>query len=85
MTLIRGINSLHPCPVCLVPRDALFDITSPYPSRTAQQSFRAYKMALEHRTRGENGKAEEVLKALSLRAVFVSLSAAFHGTSLHPT
>lgn len=81
MMLIRGVNSPHPCPMCLVPQDALFDITSPYPSRTAQQSFRAYKAALEHRTMGENGKAEEVLKALSLRAVFVSLSRTFHGMS----
>lgn len=70
MTLIRGVNSLHPCPVCLVPRNALSDITTCYPSRTAQQSRKAYQEAFEYRRVGESGKAEEVLKTYSLRAVF---------------
>lgn len=73
MTLIRGVNSLHPCPVCLVPRNALSDITTCYPSRTAQQSRKAYQEAFEYRRVGESGKAEEVLKTYSLRAVFVSV------------
>ncbi|KAG9023501.1 hypothetical protein FS837_005781, partial [Tulasnella sp. UAMH 9824] len=72
MALIRGINSLYPCPVCLVPRNALSDITTGYPSRTAQQSREAFHQAAAHQTAGESGKAEEILKAYSLRPVFVS-------------
>ncbi|KIO23838.1 hypothetical protein M407DRAFT_26763 [Tulasnella calospora MUT 4182] len=70
MALIRRVNSLHPCPVCLVPRNALSDITTGYPSRTAQQSQKTYQEAFTYRAAGKNGKAEEVLKAYSLRLVF---------------
>ncbi|KAG9041259.1 hypothetical protein FS837_012488 [Tulasnella sp. UAMH 9824] len=70
MALIRGVNSLHPCPVCLVPRNALSDITTRYPSRTAEQSWKAYQEAFASQAAGENSKAEEVLKAYSLRPVF---------------
>ncbi|KIO18770.1 hypothetical protein M407DRAFT_224755 [Tulasnella calospora MUT 4182] len=70
LTLVRGINSLFPCPVCLVPRNALSDLTMQYPSRTARQSRTIYQEAESYKRSGENGKAEEVLKAHSLRAVF---------------
>ncbi|KIO21903.1 hypothetical protein M407DRAFT_79834, partial [Tulasnella calospora MUT 4182] len=68
MTLIHGINSLFPCPVCLVPRNALADITTCCPSRTVQQSWAVYKEGMEYRELGENAKAEEILKLYSLRA-----------------
>ncbi|KAG2340835.1 hypothetical protein BDR05DRAFT_977210 [Suillus weaverae] len=38
MSLTRGIMSLWPCPICLVPRDELWDTSKQYPRRTANTS-----------------------------------------------
>ena len=65
MTLIRGLNGLYPCPVCLVPKEQLSDTSKTWPRRNARDHQRIltqkFSAAVE----------EEALKALSLRPVTV--------------
>ncbi|KAG1890839.1 hypothetical protein F4604DRAFT_1888578 [Suillus subluteus] len=66
MSLTRGVMSLWPCPICLVPRDALCDTSKIYARRTADDS-RAAVMAAQSKDTLE--EKEEVLKVLGLRDV----------------
>ncbi|KAG1771406.1 hypothetical protein EV702DRAFT_977341 [Suillus placidus] len=70
MSLIRGIMSLWPCPVCLVPRDELWDTSKSYPHRTSDES-----QAIVATARGKDTMEEkdEVLKEYGLRDVDNSL------------
>lgn len=45
MALIRGINSLHPCPVCLVQEKDLSDLLMPFILRTTEDMMNALNEA----------------------------------------
>lgn len=38
MTLIRGVGSTHPCPVCLVPEDSQSQLQTDWPRRKAEDA-----------------------------------------------
>ncbi|KDQ11826.1 hypothetical protein BOTBODRAFT_113908 [Botryobasidium botryosum FD-172 SS1] len=76
LALTRGPLSNFPCTVCLVPHDEQHDLCgAEYPLRSAAASQAVYEEA--HRlllTRGNIGRAEDLLKAVGLRYnVFWSL------------
>ncbi|KAG1838317.1 hypothetical protein F4604DRAFT_1997182 [Suillus subluteus] len=66
MSLTRGVMSLWPCPICLVPRDALSDTSKTYTRRTADDSRAAVTTA---RAKDTMEELEEVLKVLGLRNI----------------
>ncbi|KAG1771613.1 hypothetical protein EV702DRAFT_1181456 [Suillus placidus] len=66
MSLTRGIKSLWPCPVCLVPHDDLLDTLKTYPRRTSDQSQNVVKSARDKETAEER---EDMLKQYGLRDV----------------
>jgi hypothetical protein len=68
MTLIRGVQSLYPCPVCLVPWDLLSDLSDRHALRTAEQTQGLLQEADASLTREA---AEELLKEYGLRDVKV--------------
>jgi hypothetical protein len=68
MTLIRGVQGLYPCPVCLVPWDQLSDLSVRHVLRTAEQTQGILREADAAQTRGA---AEELLKDYGLRDVKV--------------
>jgi hypothetical protein len=70
MSLIRGVKSLWPCPICLVPRDELSDTSKTYARRTSQQSQAVVIAARKKETAEEK---EVVLKEYGLRDVTVRL------------
>ncbi|KAK0475391.1 hypothetical protein IW261DRAFT_1422226 [Armillaria novae-zelandiae] len=61
MTLIRGVHSACPCPVCLVPDKNLMDITEVYPLRTTENMQKCYHQAQE--------VEDDILKSSGLRNV----------------
>jgi hypothetical protein len=68
MALIRGINSLFPCPVCLVPGDKLSDLSVTFPLRTTE----AMKAVYEEANNAPNAAEKEaILKESGLRDVKV--------------
>lgn len=71
MSLTRGVRSLWPCPVCLVPHNKLSDTSCRYPLRTSRDSQAVLAAAQAKETAEER---EEVLKGYGLRDIPVSLS-----------
>jgi len=68
MALIRGVQALHPCPVCLVNTEEQSDLTITPPRRTTDDSRRAIEKA-----RTLNAEQRETyLNSLGLRNVDVS-------------
>lgn len=69
MALIRGLGSLAPCPVCLVHRDDLSDVTKRSPRRT----LRGTQLILESARNAPTATdKEKELKAAGLRDVEVT-------------
>lgn len=68
ISLIRGLNSKFPCPVCLVPGDKLTDLSTDYPLRTTAEMENVYKSSVAMNAAG----SEELLKNYGLRAVSVT-------------
>jgi len=68
MSLTRGIKSLWPCPVCLVPHDDLLDALKTYPRRTSDQSQNILQVARGKQTAEER---DDTLKQYGLRDVQV--------------
>ncbi|KAJ6559821.1 hypothetical protein B0H19DRAFT_945156 [Mycena capillaripes] len=66
MTLIRGLNSLYPCPICFVPWNEQSDLSTEHPLRTAAESEQIVKEARAKRTVAEQ---EEILKDNALRDI----------------
>jgi len=68
MSLIRGVNSLHPCPRCLIQADRQGDPSAHAPARTA-----ANTQATLQNARGKKfaKDKEEILKSAGLRDVDV--------------
>ncbi|KAG1907618.1 uncharacterized protein F5891DRAFT_938880, partial [Suillus fuscotomentosus] len=66
MSLMRGLMSLWPCPVCLVPRNDLWDTSKTYRRRTSEESQALVNTALAKETFEER---EELLKEQALRCV----------------
>ncbi|THH28010.1 hypothetical protein EUX98_g6168 [Antrodiella citrinella] len=66
MALIRGVKSLYPCPICLVPHNELANLRESYPLRTAKQSQQVVEAARQMDTKAEG---EELLMQYSLRDV----------------
>ncbi|KAG1852470.1 hypothetical protein DFJ58DRAFT_728542 [Suillus subalutaceus] len=64
MALIRGLKSGCPCPVCLVPREALTDHSTTYPKRTVEDAQN--RVALWSR---DHVVGEAELKKQSLRPI----------------
>ena len=70
MALIRGSKGLYPCPVCLVPKGELADLSKTFELRTKENMKAIYEQASDANTAGEK---EIILKAYSLRDIKVSL------------
>ena len=68
MALIRGVNSLFPCPRCLISGDKQGDISARAPLRTEAATKATIKKAREQRLAGDK---EEILKGTGLRDVDV--------------
>ncbi|KAF8899527.1 hypothetical protein CPB84DRAFT_1815674 [Gymnopilus junonius] len=65
MTLIHGLGSNGPCPVCLVPPDELADLSKTFNLRTKENMMKIYKQAQELNATDK----EELLKIYGLRDV----------------
>lgn len=70
IALTRGVSSLYPCPICLVPADKLFDLFADYPIRTALSAEALVKQA--RTLTQEDGN--NLLKEQGLRNVEVSFN-----------
>ena len=68
MALIRGLNSLFPCPVCLVPGDKLSDLSETFPLRTTEAMKAVYEEANKAPSAVEK---EAILKDSGLRDIKV--------------
>jgi hypothetical protein len=68
MALIRGVQSLFPCPRCLIPEHDLGDLSKTAPLRTSVNTQATLQNARGERLLGEK---EETLKAVGLRDVDV--------------
>jgi len=68
MALIRGAKGHFPCPICLIPREKLSDLSISYPLRTTETMRAVYETANEANTAAEK---EIILKGSSLRDVKV--------------
>jgi hypothetical protein len=68
MTLIRGVQGLYPCPVCLIPWDLQSDMSCRHELRTAEQTQGLLQEADNMQTREA---AENLLKDYGLRDVKV--------------
>ncbi|KAI6146925.1 hypothetical protein BKA82DRAFT_35708 [Pisolithus tinctorius] len=64
MSLIRGMKSKCPCPVCLVPLEELSHLAKSFPTCTIRQAKEALTIYQEKKSAGE-----PILKALRLRPV----------------
>ncbi|KAG1765483.1 hypothetical protein EV702DRAFT_981531 [Suillus placidus] len=64
MSLIRGAQCKCPCPVCLVPREELSDLSKTHAIRSAKDAQAALNVYQQSKSQGE-----ALLKALGLRAV----------------
>ena len=67
MTLIRGLGSKAPCPVCLVPGDQLTNLSETFEQRTKENMQKIYEDAKELNAMDK----EELLKTFGLREVEV--------------
>jgi hypothetical protein len=70
MALIRGLNGLCPCPICLVPPDKQMDLSEDYDLRTASKSEGLIKKASEMTLASDK---EALLKIYGLRPVKVRI------------
>lgn len=70
MALIRGTQSLCPCPICLVPNNKQSDLSDAFPLRTAKDSRAIISRAREMSV---NADKEDLLKTYGLRNVDVCL------------
>ncbi|KAH7919486.1 hypothetical protein BV22DRAFT_1075186 [Leucogyrophana mollusca] len=66
MTLIRGLRSNFPCPVCLIPREELSSMARTYPLRTRADT-QALVTSAREQERAED--KEKILKSQALRDV----------------
>ncbi|KAG1829882.1 hypothetical protein EV424DRAFT_1585853 [Suillus variegatus] len=66
MSLTRGIMSLWPCPICLVPRDDLWDTSKSYRQRTSKESQAVINAVRAKETFEER---EELLKEQALHLI----------------
>lgn len=71
MALTRGVMSNFPCPVCLVPRSELYDLSKKYELRTTETMQAVYQEAKDARLMAEG---EQILKSRGLRRVEVTSS-----------
>lgn len=78
MSLTQGLMSLWPCPVCLIPRDDLWDTSKTYRRRTSKESQALVNAARAKETFEER---EELLKEQALR--FVDVRKCFSGTQIY--
>ncbi|TDL21304.1 hypothetical protein BD410DRAFT_298266 [Rickenella mellea] len=79
----RGVKALFPCPICLVPHDALNVISEGDYSRTQEQSIKIYKETEPMlRRHGTITTAENVLKRHGLRPVRNSFWS-IHNSDIH--
>lgn len=69
ISLIRGGNSLFPCPICLVPKDSIPELSKVHDLRTTKEMQDIWKKAQTLRP----GECEELLKKYGLRNVEVRL------------
>lgn len=67
MALIRGLRGLRACPKCLIPSDALSDLSKDYPLRTTANTMQILK-DVATQTREER---EATLKDNGLRGIEV--------------
>jgi hypothetical protein len=73
MALTRGVTSLYPCPVCLVPREELSNLFQRFPVRTTS----CMREIWEEGQRLNLGEREAHLKQYGLRDVKVLLAQFF--------
>jgi len=73
MALTRGVKALYPCPVCLVPREELSNVSQSFPLRTTSRMREIW----EEGQRLNLGEREAHLKQFGLRDVQVLLAQFF--------
>ncbi|KAF9500138.1 hypothetical protein BDN71DRAFT_1577754 [Pleurotus eryngii] len=66
MTATRGVQSLFPCPVCLVPKDMQMEHATSYPLRTTESMKAVYTSAMSQLTKKDQ---EATLKAVGLQEI----------------
>ncbi|KAF6755026.1 hypothetical protein DFP72DRAFT_1068157 [Ephemerocybe angulata] len=66
MAAIRGMGSVNPCPVCLIPSDELPGLGNEYPARTTADMQAIYEHAVCAETAAER---EDLFKSVGLRNV----------------
>jgi hypothetical protein len=70
MALIRGMEGLCPCPICLVPADKQLDLSVDHHLRTAEETKGILQQAGAMQSAVEK---EEILKTYGLRSIEVCL------------
>lgn len=69
VTTIQGVRSAYPCPICLVPKDKLWDLSEViYPRRTRGGALRLLSRADKASSKKA---AKEILGGQSIRSVSV--------------
>lgn len=68
MALVRGVASNKPCPICLVPKDEMWDTSKTHPLRTRKQTQQLVRQGRELNLTDR----EEFLRDYGLRDVDVS-------------
>lgn len=64
-SLIRGIGSNFPCPICLVPANEQVNLSKKYPERRVEKMEEIYRVAQKL----PSGPKDDLLKEFGLRDV----------------
>lgn len=70
MALTRGANALYPCPICLVPKKEIINLSATHPLRTTATMRQAWLNSREIETAAGR---DEALQQYGLRDVDVSV------------
>jgi hypothetical protein len=71
MAGIRGVNTSHPCPICLVTKEDLDQYITPWVPRNAQETQGLVSLALENGDDEIVDGIEEQLKDIGFRLIDV--------------
>ena len=71
IALIRGVNSKHPCPICLIPGDQLSNLFEDFPLRSTADSMAVYEAAQNlNATDGDKLLKEHGLRDVKVNQLF---------------
>ncbi|KAG1744080.1 uncharacterized protein EDB91DRAFT_1236611 [Suillus paluster] len=84
MALIQGLNSACPCPICLVPREELTNLSTTYPKRTVKDAQDRVKLWSRDRIVGEAELRKQSLRPIKNALWKVKLSNPHDALSQNP-